>query len=310
MTDTSAHGEIIPIVEPDRSPERPRAIDWAVYRDRVMSEWRALLDSDPEEPEVQAFLELHPAMVPGGSGDVGPGGHHGSEMRAVFRRPPLKGGRRDREPDFMWVTRSSGLITPILVEIEKPSKRWFTQDGRPTAKFSEAHDQLNDWRAWFAVPENQALFRDRYLFGDRYRDRGMEPWFVLIYGRHAEFEPGGGHADPGSLLFKRDGMRGSHEQLMSFDSLMPRYEHSDTMTVSMAAKGPTPFAFSPMFGTSASTTPMTATVLGDPSEALARSVMMTPRRKAYLAERWEHWRRHQRDADRAGRSFGYEMGLE
>jgi hypothetical protein len=55
---------------------------------------------------------------------------------------------------------------------------------------------------------------------------------------------------------------------------------------------------------------MAATVFGDPSEALERSVMMTPERKAYLAERWEHWGRHQRDVDRAGRSFGYEMGIE
>ena len=44
------------------------------------------------------------------------------------------------------MTRSSGLITPILIEIEKPSKRWFKENGRPTAEFRDAHDQLNDWR--------------------------------------------------------------------------------------------------------------------------------------------------------------------
>jgi hypothetical protein len=94
-------------------------------------------------------------MIPGGSGDIGPGGHHGSVMGAVFRQPDLVGGGRVFQPDFMWVTRSTSLVTPILIEIEKPSKRWFRRDGRPTSEFTEAHDQLNDWRSWFARDENK-----------------------------------------------------------------------------------------------------------------------------------------------------------
>jgi hypothetical protein len=56
--------------------------------DRVLPEWYLLLSQEPEEAEVQRFLELHPSMIPGGSGDIGPGGHHRSEMGAVFRRRP------------------------------------------------------------------------------------------------------------------------------------------------------------------------------------------------------------------------------
>lgn len=102
----------------DKNPDPPRP-----YEAAVMTEWRTLLESVPEEDEVQRFLELHPAMVPGGSGDVGPGGHHGSDAGAMFSRPLLNGQNKNFAPDFMWVTRSSGLITPILIEIEKPSKR-------------------------------------------------------------------------------------------------------------------------------------------------------------------------------------------
>ena len=130
----------------------------------AMAEWYSLLSGDPEEDKVQHFLELHPSMIPGGSGDVGPGGHHRSEMGAVFRRPKLIGEGRTFEPDFMWITRSSALITPILVEIEKPSKRWFRRDGRPASDFTAAHDQLNDWRAWFGRDTNQKMFRDVFLF--------------------------------------------------------------------------------------------------------------------------------------------------
>ncbi|MEV6306937.1 Shedu anti-phage system protein SduA domain-containing protein [Actinoplanes sp. NPDC051861] len=247
-----------------------------------------LLAHDPEEREVQQFLELHPAMVPGGSGDVGPGGHHGPELRALFRLPKLLGSGPTFEPDFMWVTRSSSLITPILVEIEKPSKRWFRQDGRPTAEFREAHDQLNDWRAWFARDDNVALFRKRFLFFDSYNDRPIEPQYLLVFGRQSEFETGGGHVNPDTLRFKRDQQRATNESFMTFDSLHPRFDHSRTLTVSLTANGPRPYAFSPVFGTTTSSGPA-CLLLGDPSEALTRSVMMSDERKAYLAQRWAYW---------------------
>ena len=85
------------------------------------------------------------------------------------------------EPDFIWVTRSSGLITPILIEIEKPSKRWFRGDGRPSGDFKDARDQLNDWRSWFTRDGNETIFREKFLFlSDKYEDRPLEPQYVLI----------------------------------------------------------------------------------------------------------------------------------
>ena len=97
-------------------------------------------------------------------------------MGAVFREPDLTGRGRRFEPDFIWVTRSSGLITPILIEIEKPSKRWFRGDGRPSGDFKDARDQLNDWRSWFARDGNETIFREKFLFlSDKYEDRPLEP---------------------------------------------------------------------------------------------------------------------------------------
>lgn len=75
----------------------------------------------------------------------------------------------------MSVTRSTSLIIPILVEIEKPSTRWFRMDGRPTQEFSEAHDQLNDWSSWFARDENRSLFRRQFLSDADYCDRQLLP---------------------------------------------------------------------------------------------------------------------------------------
>ncbi|WP_436772213.1 Shedu anti-phage system protein SduA domain-containing protein [Yinghuangia sp. YIM S09857] len=298
-------------VEPDTDPERPQPLPWDEYSDLVLAEWYKLLSHHPEEDAVQTFLELHPAMIPGGSGDIGPGGHHGSEMGAVFRRPNLIGGGRTFEPDFMWVTRSSGLVTPILIEIEKPSKRWFKKDGRPTSDFTEARDQLNDWRSWFARDGNHSLFRDKFLLlGDRYYDRPLEPQYVLIYGRDSEFQRGGGHANPGELRFKRDAQRGDSESFMSFDALRPRYDHRISLTLTMTASGPRIHAFSPMYGTGAHIGDG-ALLLGDPQPALSRTVMMTDERRNYLAERWKYW---QEDALRTNAAVNEsvirQMGIE
>ena len=297
-------------VEPDQNPERPQPLPWQEYSDRVQSEWFALLASDPEEAEVQQFMELHPALIPGGSGDVGPGGHHQSELNLVFRQPKLKGAGRDFAPDFMWVTHSSSLITPILIEIEKPSKRWFTQEGRPTAHFTQAQDQLRDWRGWFALDGNERIFRDQYLFlGDRWADRTLEPQYVLIYGRQSEFTLGGGHSDFEALNRKRGHLHGAGETFLTFDSLRPRFDHSSSITATMTATGPTAFAFSPVYSTGAH-------LLGDlrhlggVEEALDRSVMMTDERRTYLNDRWRHWLTMTDRQETSGRHWTQQMGRE
>ena len=210
-------------------------------------------------------------------------------MQAVFSKPRLRGVGPSFEPDFLWVTRSSGLITPILVEIEEPSKRWFRKDGRPTAHFTEAHDQLTDWAAWFRREGNSFAFRKQFLFEDQHLHRPLEPQFLLIYGRQYEFEHGGGHANPGGLQEKRDLQRKPNEAFRTFDSLRPRFDHRNSITLKMTAQGPKPYAFSPVFSTD-SATGSDAVLLGDPGEALARSAMMSRERKRYIAERWEHWR--------------------
>jgi len=268
---------------------------WTEYADKALSDWYGLLSANPEEDAVQEFLELHPAMVPGGSGDIGPGGHHGSDFGAVFRRPKLTGAGRSFEPDFMWVTRSSSLITPILIEIEKPSKTWFTKAGRPTQEFTAAHDQLNDWRTWFDLDGNGAVFREKFLIaGDRYRDRPLKPQFVLVYGRESEFTREGGHANPDELRRKREGLRMADETIMTFDALRPRYDHGRAITLTMTSLGARLHAFSPVFETGP-TTGEAAVQLDDPSAALARSALMPPERRTYLAERWAFWKAHEQE---------------
>jgi Domain of unknown function (DUF4263) len=305
---TEAASRFVMAPEPDSDSARPAPMDWQKYSDAVLAQWFALLQNDPEEADVHAFLEVHPSMVPGGSGDIGPGGHHRSEMGAVFSKPELKGSGRSFIPDFMWVTRSSGLVTPILVEIEKPSKRWFKRDGRPTADFRDAHDQLNDWRSWFKRDANKAIFRDNYLFNDRYTDRPLEPQFVLVYGREAEFT-WAGSTNPDEMRHKRESQRAEAETFITFDSLRPRYDHRLSVTVTKSAgQGLRPLAFSPVYQTDTDTGE-DAKILGDATEALDRSVMMTQERREYLKGRWNFWWDDERRRDQS-KTYMRSSGLE
>jgi len=75
---------------------------------------------------------------------------------------------------------------------------------------------------------------------------------------------------------------------MTFDSLEPNYKVRNSVTVSMSVAGPVPFAFSPTYGTGTHTI-NDGTILGDPEQAINRSVMMTPERRSYLLGRWRYW---------------------
>lgn len=263
---------------------------WGEYVARSLAEWRALLDSDPAEREVQKWLELHPAFLPGGVGDVGPGGHHGSEWNAVFREVPLKGLGKNRQPDFMWVTRSSSLVTPILIEIEKPNAKWLKANGRPTRHMLDALDQLTDWKVWFSRPENQTIFRQTYIFDDDFKSRALEAHYVLIYGRESEFKKGGGHDDPDWLRYKRDFMRREREQFMTFDSLKPDSHNEDAVTVSMTTDGAELWAVAPTFGTGPAWRDAAVELLGV-EDAIDRSAYIEEHRRDYLKGRVDFWRK-------------------
>ena len=142
-----------------------------------------------------------------------------------------------------------------------------------------------------------------------YEHRQLEPQFVLIYGRQSEFERSGEHDDPGALRRKRDGQRARDESFMTFDSLRPRYEHRNSMTVKMTATGPEAIAFSPVYGTSTASGAVTR-VVRNLAGALQMSVMMTTERRRYVSERFEHWHQREEEPRRGDRLYIRQTGFE
>lgn len=199
---------------------RPAAESWSGNVARLTTEWRALLASDPPEPDVQVFLERHPSLVPGATDNIGPHGHHGVCWSAVIRQPELPGLDR-RVPDFMWVRRDTAAVRPILVEIEAPSKRWFIGSRAPSADLTQALDQLTEWKVWFADPANQQTFRRAYVPA-AYSHRALEPQYVLVFGRDGEFRNGTSpHMRPDLVRRKRDLMTRASEHFFTYDMLEP-----------------------------------------------------------------------------------------
>ena len=138
-------------------PSAPSVDD---YAELSQSEWTQLLESSPDEKNVQSFLERNPAFLPGAWTPSVKSGHYPLHCAAISQ--PILPGLNARRPDFMLVSTHSSMWYPTLIEIERPSKRIFTGGGIPSADFSEARNQLAQWRTWFSIPENVQTFIASY----------------------------------------------------------------------------------------------------------------------------------------------------
>lgn len=172
---------------PQRPPDHgPAPMPWEDYVSQSHSEYDALLASDPAEQEMQHFFERNPAWLPGAF-PFGLG--HGAFPEALISQPHLA-GIGDRRPDFMWIARNSGMVQPVLIEIERPSKPWIAGRGRDlqqSAELTQALNQLRQWEEWLEKPANQEILFERHAVPAQWRkQRALRPQYWLIYGRRAE----------------------------------------------------------------------------------------------------------------------------
>jgi hypothetical protein len=143
------------------APNPPEPMAWSSYEQIIMNAWEDLLASGTtEEQVIQRFLEQHPCLVPGAFGLLGTSGH-APYPAALFSQPILPDFSR-RIPDFMWIARDSETIQPVLIEIEAPGKKWFTNRGVQRAELTQALDQIADWKIWFSNLVNLAKFSEVY----------------------------------------------------------------------------------------------------------------------------------------------------
>lgn len=211
--------------------EGPPAVDFVTYASQASNDLRSLLRSEPTEAEVQRFLESHPSIVPGACAPDG--WTDASPWHDVLISQPTLPGLKARQPDFMWLTTNSDTWFPVLIEIERPSKKIFRRDGVPSSDFTQARNQLAQWRTWFGDPVNQSKFQCDYGIPAPWtRGRAMKLNMILIYGRREEFE-----RDPQLNRQRASLMTGNDERLMSFDRLKPDPRLSDAITALAVGDG-------------------------------------------------------------------------
>ncbi|MBK8595321.1 MAG: DUF4263 domain-containing protein [Holophagales bacterium] len=262
----------------------PPPLGWQDYADGLLVEWHALLSTTPPEREIHRFLERHPSMVPGAftTAGVSESGHF-PEPPGLITEPPLSGLTR-RVPDFLWIAVDSATISPVLIELERPEKRWFTAAGTPSADFTQAQHQLAEWRSWMADPTHQLLFREFFgLHDDYWRRHAFRPIYILIYGRRDEF------LERDDLNRLRRELERPDEFYMTFDRLAPQRNAAEFVCLRIGlprqyqvVTWPPVATFSPLLAERRSH------FLGL-AEAIAASERLSAERRQFLAERLPYW---------------------
>jgi len=269
--------------------DRPLPMSWEEYEKRLTQEWQTLLSSDPDEKEVQAFLEKHPCLLPGVFTMTITSGHY-PFPNAVISQPPLS-GIGEKIPDFMWFSTSSLEFQLVLIEIERPNKKLFTSGGNPTSYFTQAQTQLAHWRVWFENPTNQLVFNERFGTPHYLELRSFRLSLVLIYGRRNEFE-----GNP-KLSKLRAGLVRHDEYLMSYDRLKPERKADGLFTAKLSENGfravayPPTYVLSPGFANNYS-------IISGKEEAIDKCEWMSPERKEFIKSRFPYWEEWAKKKDR------------
>ncbi|MGG2201401.1 Shedu anti-phage system protein SduA domain-containing protein [Paenibacillus validus] len=241
-----------------------------------------LLENNGEDESVlQSFFENNPSYVPGPFGLIGQSGHY-PYAGTVISQPSLVGLTK-RIPDFMWLSCDSCTISPVLVEIEAPNKRWFNKDGTPNHQLVQALDQLSEWKQWFSNPAHQVLFYDLFNIPSSFREgKALRPLYVLVYGRRSEFE---GEA---YLNQKRSTLARADEFLMTYDRIVPSSDASDMLCSKVkngryyAVAVPPTFTLGPALSQYHS-------LINDKADAVKNCKELSEPRKQFLLERLPYW---------------------
>ena len=154
-------------------------------RDRLRkleTEYRALLEQGAEEQTYQSFIESNTELVPREFVM-----NHGVWCDLVFRKLRLGSSYIC---DFAFVTKGSMRWRLVLVEIERPDKRFFRGPTlRLHSDFARALEQVSDWRSF--LTRNLVGFVTETLGTILTFPQIVDPGevkFVLVYGRRSEFE--------------------------------------------------------------------------------------------------------------------------
>jgi hypothetical protein len=166
----------------------------------VLRLFENVLDDATDESAVQTFLAAHgqllTCLLPPGRGAW------------CWDRPRLGS---ELIPDFVLCTHNSTGFEWVMVELESPTERPFTQAGRPVRNLNQALGQIRDWRSW--LRRNIAYAESELGFDGL----NAESRAVVVIGRRSSID--GRHA------IKWRELSDSSTQVMTYDRLMETIQH-------------------------------------------------------------------------------------
>lgn len=218
---------LLPTYEMSQNPPSAELFDR--YASSISKQYSEMLaDTSLKEDDYQRFFESNPCMLPGfNHGNPS----HGAAFYAAVSQPSLDGHIR-RRPDFMWLLETSLELIPVFIEIECPSKDMFrSSDNVQNAKFTQACEQIDEWRALLQNHEVVERFYNRYAVSDRMRSMKFSPHYILVYGRRREY------SIDSFLTGKRAAKQADDFEIISFDRLKPSYDAMRYGTVKVRPDG-------------------------------------------------------------------------
>ena len=269
-------------LHPDPAPIYP----WSLYELDVCEEYQKLLkEKSNDERAFQEFFERNPSFLPGAFELRNLSGHL-PHLQCLITQPEI-GASHVRKPDFLWLSQDSLTFVPVFIEIERPSKLTFTQTGKTSADFTQAMDQIIEWKSILNKPENQLAFFQKYNLPKDLTNKVFKPQFILIYGRREEYE-GNEY-----LTRKRSELQSEDITIMSYDRLSPRYDSRSMLCAQVSnTTGNTQYkivTIPPTFELDAAWASDYKEYTGF-MEAIDRMQYTTPQRKDFLKVRFPYWR--------------------
>lgn len=261
--------------------DAPPALSWDVYAQQSYEEYQTLLKETKNECDFHTFFEQNPSFIPGAFQFFGVSGHS-PYTHSLISKPTLN-GLFNRVPDFVWLAKNSLYFTPVLIEIENPSKKTFTSSHNQTADFSQALGQIAEWKAILSKPENILQFYQNFAIPNEIRIKTFAPQYLLIYGRRAEFE------NNQILLNKRAQLTPDDVGLISFDRLRPDPNAANFTCVALANGKYTVKTIPPTFTYSPGTA-YNLSIISEFDKAIPSIKGISDERRNFLKERYRYWK--------------------
>lgn len=261
------------------------SIFWTTYVLLAQREYDTLLENYPDDEKVfQEFFERNPSFIPGAF-ELRELSGHLPHLQCLISQPEI-GTTYTRKPDFLWLSQDSLTFVPVFIEIEKPSKKTFTKSGQTSADFTQAMDQILEWKSILNTPENQIAFFKKYNLPQELTRKTFKPQFILIYGRRSEYE-GNEY-----LTRKRSELQHEDVMIMSYDRLHPIHDIRNMLCANVSnTSGNAVYTIK----TIPPTFELDARLASDYKEysgfvdAIDRMEHTTPERKSFLKERFPYW---------------------